>query len=910
MKQIIKISVLVFVSFLLLVVNSQAQTTGKISGKVIYAKTSSPLIGANILLEGTTIGAASDIDGNYFILNVPPGTYNLRFQIIGFEHYIVQGIRVSVNRTTNIDALMIEESVELSEVVVTADKIATKKDQTGSIKNVSSEQIQLLPVENIGDVIAMQAGVVDGHFRGGRTSEVSYMVDGLQITSAFSKTQSVDIEKDAVADLEIITGTFNAEYGRAMSGVVNIITKNGSNEFKATAMGSISNYFTSNSDIFIGLNNSELDRNYDYKMLVSGPILKDNLFFLVDFRKQHYKNYLNGIDRFNVDDYSDFSTDNEEDWYSEHNGSDEYVPMNDFIDNTLLAKLTAKVTNDIRLSVMYNYNESNWKDYSHTYKYNPFGMSTNNRISNLITAQLNHIISNSFFYELKFSYLIDDYGDYLFENPLDSRYVHSGYGRTTGPSFNTGGQEKTHLTQNEKQINIKGDFSWQISNNHLIQAGALYTTHNLENKWYQIENAFKTREEEEDFFYYDSEKNKIIYPNYEPEILEDSTIFADVYNVMPIEFSSYIQDKMEYDELVVNIGLRFDYFDPQSVYPSQRRNPANQLSFPDNPEKTSSYIEGETQYQFSPRLGLAYQLGDAAVLRFSYGHFFQMPPMYAMYQNNSFRVAPTDYETLMGNVELKAEKSVQYEIGLWQEVVEGFGVEVSVYYRDIYDLLSTKIISTFNQVEYGLYTNKDYGNIKGLELKLDYNKDKFYTGLNYTLQFTRGNADNPQQTYTRAGDSMDPIPTLIPMSWDQRHTLNCSVGYNAFDYGLNAIGYFNSGTPFTWAPSTENRLADINLYPNNSVMPATFQVDFSAFWNFLTIDSFRAQLTLNIYNLFDSLNEAWVNSETGRAYTAIVRESDLTSHHSNFNTFNDTYRDPSMFQTPREIKLGLRLIFN
>lgn len=901
---------LVSIALLLFMNNSYSQTTGKIAGKVIDAETSAPLIGVNIMLEGTTIGAASDVDGSYYILNIPPGTYNLRFQSIGFVNHIVQGIRVSVNRTTNINAGMIEESVEISEVVVTADKIATKKDQTGSIKNVSSEQIATLPVENIDDVIAMQAGVVDGHFRGGRLSEVSYMVDGLQITSAFSKTKAIEIEKDAVQDLEIITGTFNAEYGRAMSGVVNIITKNGSNEFKASATASASNYFTSNSNIFKGLNNSELDRNIDYKFLVSGPILKDNIFFLIDFRNQKYKNYLNGINRFNVDDYSDFSSANEESWYTEHNGSDDFIPMNDFEDKSLLAKISAKISNDIRVSFMYNLNDANWGDYSHTYKYNPYGNSSNNKNSNLFTAQWNHVISNSFFYELKFSYLDDVYGNYVFENPMDTRYVHTGYGRTTGPSFFTGGQAKNHLIQEEKQINVKVDFSWQVSHNHLLQLGALYTNHNLDNKWYQIENAYRTREEEEDYFYFDSEKNKIVYPNYEPEILDDSTVYADVYNVKPIEFSTYFQDKMEYNELVVNIGLRFDYFDPQSVYPSQRRNPANQLAFPDNPEKMSTYLEAETQYQFSPRLGLAYQLGDAAVLRFSYGHFFQMPPMYAMYQNNSFRVAPTDYQTLMGNVELKAEKSVQYEIGLWQEIVDGLGAEVSVYYRDIYDLLSTKIISTFNQVEYGLYTNKDYGNIKGLELKLDYSVDKVFVGLNYTLQFTRGNADNPQQTYTRAGDSMDPIPTLIPMSWDQRHTLNCSVGYNTFDYGFNATGYFNSGTPFTWTPSTENRLADINLYPNNSVQPSKYQVDFRAFWNFLTMDSFRAQLTINVYNLFDNLNESWVNSETGRAYTSIVRESDLTSHHSDFNTFSDTYQNPSMYQAPREVKLGLKLLFN
>jgi outer membrane receptor protein involved in Fe transport len=360
----------------------------------------------------------------------------------------------------------------------------------------------------------------------------------------------------------------------------------------------------------------------------------------------------------------------------------------------------------------------------------------------------------------------------------------------------------------------------------------------------------------------------------------------------------------------LNVGLRYDYFDPKSVYPSQRRNPANQLQFPSNPEKVSSYPNAEAQYQFSPRLGLAYQLGNSAILRFSYGHFFQMPPLNALYQNHSFRVAPTDYETLMGNAQLKAEESVQYEVGLWQEIIRNMGIEVSVYYRDIYNLLSTQIISTFNQTEYGLYTNKDYGNVKGLEVKFDYNHNNLFIDLNYTLQYTRGNADNPEQTYTRAGDSMDPIPTLIPMSWDQRHTLNFTLSYNTSVFGLTATSYFNSGVPFTWTPTTENLLANINLYPNNSVVSSNFNVDLKGYWNFLSVDLFKAQLMLSVYNLFDTLNESWVNSETGRAYTSIVRESDLTSHHSDFNTYEDTYQDPSMFAPPREVIIGLRLLFN
>jgi hypothetical protein len=148
------------------------------------------------------------------------------------------------------------------------------------------------------------------------------------------------------------------------------------------------------------------------------------------------------------------------------------------------------------------------------------------------------------------------------------------------------------------------------------------------------------------------------------------------------------------------------------------------------------------------------------------------------------------------------------------------------------------------------------------------------------------------------------------MSWDQRHTLNFTLSYNTNVFGITATSYFNSGVPFTWTPPTENLLANINLYPNNSVITSNFSVDLKGYWNFLSLELFKAQLMLSVYNLFDTLNESWVNSETGRAYTAIVRESDLTSHHSDFNTFDDTFQDPTMFSPPREIRIGLRLLIN
>jgi outer membrane receptor protein involved in Fe transport len=134
----------------------------------------------------------------------------------------------------------------------------------------------------------------------------------------------------------------------------------------------------------------------------------------------------------------------------------------------------------------------------------------------------------------------------------------------------------------------------------------------------------------------------------------------------------------------------------------------------------SVYPMAEPFYQVSPRFGLAYQLGDVAVLHFSYGHFFQLPPLYALYQSHSFLISPNDYVTTIGNSRLKPEKTVTYEIGLWQALTSNMGLEVTLFYKDIYNLLSTKIISTYNQIEYGLFSNKDYGNARGLEVKFDY----------------------------------------------------------------------------------------------------------------------------------------------------------------------------------------------
>jgi outer membrane receptor protein involved in Fe transport len=406
---------------------------------------------------------------------------------------------------------------------------------------------------------------------------------------------------------------------------------------------------------------------------------------------------------------------------------------------------------------------------------------------------------------------------------------------------------------------------------------------------------------------YDYATGKITFPNYIPELVPITKNTIGIYKVKPYEMSAYIQDKMEFDEMVIKLGLRYDYFNTHYHHPSNYRNPSNQLTLPDS--MMSVNLKDDPQTQISPRLGLSYKLSDQAVLRVSYGHFFQMPQMYALFENNIFLIPPGNYQTTLGNSQLKAEKTVQYEIGLWQQLMTGMGLEVSLYYKDIYNLLSTKVMTTYNQIKYGMFTNKDYGNARGIELTWDYNLGAFSTFVNFTYSFTRGNADNPRDTYTRSGNSMDPINRLIPMSWDQRYTLNASASYTTKNWNVGLTGYVNSGTPYTYAPPAYSPLYRINLYSNNSSKPTSVSFDLTASYLLPLFGSHSLKLMLNVYNLFDNLNAAWVYSDTGEPNTRIVTESDLTKFRSDYNDYYDQVHNPTAYAYPRSVKLTVGYTF-
>jgi len=914
-----------------------SQTTGKIAGRVLDNKTGLPLPGAQVMITARWIGdeevkldeilgTATDLDGDFFIINVSPGDYTILVQMMGYSTMKYTNVSVSVNRTLSITANLDPTVLAGEEVIVTARAVEIKKDQTSSIRNISSQDIEKLPVESLDQVVAMQPGVVAGHFRGGRVDEVSYMIDGMQVDESFGQSgRTVSVNPGVISEVEVITGAFNAEYGRAMSGIVNMVTRDGGDILKGFCSYEIGGYITNNKDIFVGLKDLDLSKKNDLNFSLSGPLFKKMFSFVLNGRYQNNEGHLYGIHRFDVDNYSMFLGDPST-VFSDHTGTDEYVNMEWGENYSLYGKLTFKPTSSLKTSLIYNLNDNKGQGYSHYYKYNPYGRDTNYGTSKMIAFQLNHMLGKRAFYEFKLSHVDDYSGNYLYESPYDSLYVHDMYSvGGSGCGFSTGGQNKYHSERTMQDINAKLDFNWQISKNHNIKTGGAYIYHELDNSSKEIRNVYYGSGLEM-ITEYDSIANIIRYPYYQATTLPDSSVYSDIYKQKPYEFSYYFQDKMEFDEMVINIGIRYDYFNPNTTYPSQLRNPANQLYFPltdtngvvlvdefgndiMDSERMSSYPTAPAKHQISPRLGLSYKLGNSALLRFCYGHFFQMPPLYALYQNHSNLIAPADYATTNGNPNINAQKTVQYEVGLWQELMPGMELDVAVYYRDIYDLLSAKVITTYNQIKYGLYSNKDYGNVRGLEVKYNLNYDPIVASIAYTFQYTRGNADSPTFTFNRAGSNTDPVNRMIPMSWDQRHTLNISGGYYQPKYGTNVTIFYDSGLPYTWSPIAENPLSRVNLYPNNDFKPEQIRVNLNAYYNLFSIKGTQGKLTLLVYNLLDRLNEVAVYSSTGRAYTTVTRESEINSHQSDFNDYWDAIRNPSMYSAPRMVKIGFEVTF-
>ncbi|MBT8402170.1 MAG: TonB-dependent receptor, partial [Rhodothermia bacterium] len=658
-------------------------TTGKIAGRVVDAATGEPLPGVNVVIDGTTKGAATDLDGYYVILQVKPGEYALRASIIGFAVQIVQGVKVQVDKTTTVDFNLEEEIFEGQEVVVTAERGIVEVDRTTTTAVVDGEQLAALPVTGIGDAINLQAGVVDGRFRGGRSGEVAYLVNGVPINNAFNNQAAFDVEQNMVASLEVISGVFNAEYGQALSGVVNIVTKDLPSEWSGSFLGYVGTLVSSEKVEFVkrtgpagsGLipsdfqservsftEASDLDNLLDVQASIGGPILKNKLSIQATGRFIRDKGHLLGRDLFSPTDSSSNLTNDPSTWQIESTGDGDFVPLGWSERYSLNTTLGYRLSGAVRLEYNGFFQDGEGRGYSHQLKYVPEGINKFLFSSQTHIVSLRYTVGAKSFGSVSYSLLRDKFDSQLYDLPgsydesrcvglapserlreenlqacrLDSRYASPLLSGLQGTNaFSVGGNDLFSNDELTKTHTILADFSSQVTRVHLMKVGVQARLHSLDNRSFGIEKSARTGNTAQ------------VSPN----------VFSDnILKASPTEFSAYAQDKMEFEGLIVNAGLRLDYFDPDYDIPNDWSQAAAEriinpcLSLDESQRSTcfdrfadvdgimtadsvSNRTSADVELQLSPRLGIAFPISSTGVMRFSAGMFFQTPQLNLLYTN-------------------------------------------------------------------------------------------------------------------------------------------------------------------------------------------------------------------------------------------------------------------------------------
>jgi outer membrane receptor protein involved in Fe transport len=362
------------------------------------------------------------------------------------------------------------------------------------------------------------------------------------------------------------------------------------------------------------------------------------------------------------------------------------------------------------------------------------------------------------------------------------------------------------------------------------------------------------------------------------------------------------------DYLVVNLGVRFDYFQPDGKYLLDPNNIAvlDNLSppFPDSLFGISS-----AKYQFSPRLGISYPITDKGAIHISWGHFFQIPPFEYLYRNPNFRVPltgdfPENVGNTIGNSDLKPQQTVMYELGLQQELFTNYGITLTGYLKDIRNLLGSEIHIKNEFRKFSKLINIDYGSVKGITLSFEKRfSDGFGATLDYTYQVAKGNASDPNDAFNKA-QANPPIEVnkqFVPLNWDRTHSLNFTITTGILgDYIISAIGRWGTGLPYT--PAIQNQRTGLE---NSDNKPNIFNVDLYI-TKYFNVFNQQLSVFMKVYNLFDTANELDVFSDTGRAgYSLEVTRNQEPP--KGVNTIQEFYVRPDFYSAPRQIVIGASL---
>ena len=931
----------ILIIFLLVQSLFYAQNAGNIKGQVLDTNLKEPLPGVNIIIEGTYYGAASDFNGNYSIEKITPGVYTIKATLIGFKQIVFTGIEVQENKSTLLNINMEETVLTMDQdVIVVGKKPLVDAEETQSVKTISREEIEVAVIENVKDLVTQQAGVIQSdnaiHIRGGRSYENAFLLDGVSVQDPLAGTGfGLQLSANAIEEVEVITGGFNAEYGQATSGIINVKTREGGQRYSGSLSYKRDNFGDKSSPHVFNLDVTEAN--------LSGPepitnYLLPSLGLEIPGKLSFFTSFYMGISDGITQGYYKPTADQ---LYSSTFHGSRFAPR---AENSWfwLGKLTYAVTQTMKLSYSLNQSVSinqnsqslqsnlEYVEPSPGYQYNfqsnlnEAHVFTHNNAYNSLTWT--HTLNSSTFYTVKFNKFFsnlraDANGKYWYEYEEPKDIV-------TFPI------EYYNLDTDTIGV-IPGDGFWDVGNPYT------WRDHYID------EFSFKG-----DITSFFDEKNKFkagfnlifqemqVIDIYKPWIGELG-LNNNIYKVHPAKGSFYAQDNINFSGMILNFGLRLDYWFP-GKYVDDAVDNLDVVTIPDEVRKqykddTFKWLNGNRfKARLSPRLGISHPVTDNQVLFFSYGHFSKWPNPKYVYAKLSPTNAQSSFQSF-GNPNLDAETTVAYELGIKNQFSTNDVLTITAYYKDIFDYIRTRTANItsarFATQSFTTYANLDYAKSRGVELEYKKRIGNWFNGM-FSLSYaiiTGKSSSAEEGVLIQRGDLDESIKEQY-MSWDRPLTLNSSFNFYIekdkplFDFGHGILDdiniycrvFYQSGKRYTPYIFTDNFDTDGRpeyAFDRDNILE---EVGKNWFWIDMNIEKYFkfGGLNLSVFaeinNLLDFNNSAIINPVTGKAYET----GDPTPSSWNDPNYPDLQAplspypyNPARYLTRRNIKFGVNLRF-
>ena len=807
---------------------------GIISGKITDSKNGEPLFGVNVIIRGTFLGSSTNSKGNFEIKNVPPGNYEVMVTMIGYKEVSILNVRVIPDSDTPLNVSLTTAVLDIGEnVIVTAERLLIEKDISSSIHYVSGEDIKNQPIDTFKEAVALQPGVTsDGHIRGGRETEVLYLIDGVPIRESIGGELAMELPPSSITNLSVQTGGFDVEYSNAMSGVVNIGTRSGSRKFVLEAKYQ--------NDAIGG---NETDNLRDTEVSIGGPLLNEKLRY---YSALHYQ------------------TSNTR-WGETLDTLRAKAP---YVNYNFLGKLDYLFSPTLRLTFQGMISDWDQLNYEHRWRKNLSGLQTTARHSERFDITLTHNISKYTLYKIKFSNLrveslqqpegspddINPNQD-IYQYDILLRWIIRGKRLWWQESIDDKNYLKAYLTTRRFEY-------------HELKIG-------VEGNWHNIKN---------DNTLYEPQVNFWGKPLLDKPLLN----FSTKYNYKPFIGAVYVQDRVKLGTANVNLGLRYDIFDPKAKRPKvEFTDPSLVDSL--GVRYVTEYVDASVKSQLSPRIGFSVPATDKDLLFFNYGFFFQIPLFDYLYTglDRDFRKG---VNPLIGDPDLKNEETVSYEIGLKHLLTNSLLISATFFNKDIFNLIDTKtFISSDSKSEedgFSQYVNVAFANTRGWELVLKKAAvAHFSSQISYTYMVAKGTSSSADQGYNYVNWGFEIPAEEYFLSWDQRHSVTASFGFDVVrKWNLNVIFRSSSARPYTYFPSKDGFTpVGTRLVPNNRRLKIISTLDLRISRT-ISLGRTKFFLFFDGRNLFDRNNLLWVDS-SGKAGGELI--------------------DPAAWDVERRMRIGI-----